>query len=157
MFSKRLPVKGLATACILPKGVLPLIHLEASFFRCNDECIALRTKYVAVPSYGLHIHVTKPKNKKFDLHLISRHIDGGLWWYCGDMKYQTVPSLKVEEFLGNCSLRYSQYLDEYWQSQNDFKLLRRSFDTMLWIHLATFESHAPRRYYEVVLRGTTSV
>lgn len=129
---------GLNTAFIALKVAVPstppaafLLLRHEQFYGVEDE----HQRYCQVT--GCQFVVTKP-TKKFDLHLISKHIDGGLRWYCGNLKckelswcgmdkksirkhVETVHSEGAEEAWRKCVLLHPKTLDDHLQSRKDLK------------------------------------
>ncbi|KAF4626117.1 hypothetical protein G7Y89_g12046 [Cudoniella acicularis] len=128
-----------------PKGCIAFPFAKArTFYGVEDE------RHWRCQVTDCVFMVTKP-TKKFDLHLTSKHIDGGLRWYCGDLKcegrswygmakksirkhVETIHSGNVEEAWKKCALLHPTNLDDHFQSRKDLKSLQLPFDSIPWIH-----------------------
>ena len=94
----------------------------------------------------------------FDLHLICKHIDGGLRWYCRHslcrsrswaahstqsvrQHEETYHSENTDESYKFCHLRHPESLDDHWRQG---RKLRMSYDAMPWLNKNTGESVHPK-------------
>ena len=94
----------------------------------------------------------------FDLHLIGKHIDGGLRWYCTHSlcrsrswaahstqsvrhHEETYHSENTDGSYKFCHLHYPESLDDHWPQG---RKLRVSYDAMPWLNKSTGESIHPK-------------